>query len=470
MTVQPAPPPFTDLAEIPAIVAAARTGYRDGVVRSLDQRRAQLDRLRRLLIDGEDALLGALAADLGKSSTEAYATEIGFTLSEIDHARRHLARWAAPEKVRVPLRLRPAKARIVREPLGVIGIIGPWNYPVQLVLAPLVAALAAGNTAVLKPSELAPACSAVLAELIARHFDPAVVGVVTGGVAETTALLAERFDHLLYTGNGRVGRVVAHAAAEHLTPITLELGGKSPAVVTAGADIAVAARRIAWGKFLNAGQTCIAPDYVLVEEAVHAPLLDALQRSVGEFFGEDPAASPDYGRIVNDHHHDRLTGLLDAGGFERVVVGGGADRGTGYLAPTVLAGVSPAAAVMQEEIFGPILPVLAVAGVRQAVEFIAERPHPLALYVFGDRATAEEVIGSTTSGGAAVNATMLHLAVPDLPFGGVGPSGTGAYHGEAGFLRFSHRRSVLDRGVRPDPPVLYPPYRRWKRKLLRAVQ
>ncbi|MGD9755002.1 MAG: aldehyde dehydrogenase family protein [Acidimicrobiia bacterium] len=461
---------MTDPSEIPAVVAALRAGARAGVVRSVEQRRAQLQGLRRLLVDGEDTLLAALHADLGKSATEAYATEIGFTLGELDHALAHLDAWMAPEKVRVPLHLRPARARIVREPLGTVAIIGPWNYPVQLVLAPLVAALAAGNTAVLKPSELAPASSAALAELVGRHLDAAAVRVVTGGVPETTALLAEPFDHLLYTGNGRVARIVARAAAEHLTPLTLELGGKSPTVVTADADVEVAARRIAWGKFLNAGQTCIAPDYVLVERRVQAPLLDALGRAVTRFYGADPAASADYGRIVNAHHHDRLTGLLASGGFEATVVGGEADRDTRYLAPTVLSGVDPDAAVMQEEIFGPILPVLAVDDVDAAIDFIAARAHPLALYVFsGDSATAERIIAATSSGGVAVNTTMLHLAVAELPFGGVGPSGTGAYHGETGFLRFTHRRSVLDKGVRPDPPVLYPPYGRWKQRLLRAL-
>lgn len=461
---------MTELSQIPSIVATVRAGHEAGVVRGRNERRAQLRQLRRLLVEQEGTLSTALADDLGKPAAEAYGTEIGFTTGEIDHALRHLDSWMADEKVRVPIHLKPASARIVREPLGVVGIIGPWNYPVQLVLAPLVAALAAGNTAVLKPSEVAPTVSATLAELVPKYLDERAVQVVTGGVPETTALLAERFDHLLYTGNGKVARVVMEAAAKHLTPVTLELGGKSPAIVLADADIDTAARRIAWGKFMNAGQTCIAPDYVLVESAAEDKLLGALLRAVHDFYGDDPATSRDYGDIVNAHHHDRLTALLDAGGFEAIVTGGRGNRDQKFLPPTVLAGVSPDALVMQDEIFGPILPVLTVDDADDATEFVNARPHPLALYVFtGDTARAERIIERTTSGGAAINATMLHIAVPELPFGGVGASGTGAYHGEAGFLTFTHRRSVLEKATRPDPPVMYPPYTSWKQKLIRKV-
>src|SRR5688572_16046286 len=387
---------MTAVDAIGSLVDRVRDGFEIGVLRSLDDRRTQLTALRRFLVDEEEALLTALADDLGKSSTEAYTTEIGFTINEIDLALKHLDDWNAPTKVRVPAALRPGRARLVPEPLGTVLVIAPWNYPLQLLLAPLVPALAAGNTVVLKPSEVAPATAAVVAERLPQYLDPRVVTIVTGGVDETTALLRERFDHIFYTGNGTVGRVVMRAAAEHLTPVTLELGGKSPAIVAADADLEVAARRIAWGKFTNSGQTCIAPDYVLVAAEVEDRFLGALLRNVHDFYGENPKGSDDYGRIVNEHHYDRLAGLLDAGGFEAVVTGGVGNRDERYLAPTVLAGVEPTAAVMQDEIFGPILPVIAVRDVDEAIQFVNDRPHPLALYVFSDDdGTAERVIDNT---------------------------------------------------------------------------
>jgi aldehyde dehydrogenase (NAD+) len=318
-----------------------------------------------------------------------------------------------------------------------------------------------------KPSEVTPHVSAALARLVPRYLDSRAVAIVEGGVDETTALLEQRFDHVFYTGNGRVGRVVMAAAARHLTPVTLELGGKSPAIVDRSADVRVAARRIAWGKFVNAGQTCVAPDHVLVHRDVESRLLDELVRAVRDFYGDDPSTSTDYGRVVDDRHWRRLRGLLDAGGYASVVYGGDGDEATRYLAPTILAGVERDAAVMGEEIFGPILPVLAVDDTEDAIEFVRSGDKPLALYVFGDDAVAQRVLESTSSGGACVNATLLHLAVPELPFGGVGESGSGAYHGRMGFDTFSHRKSVLQRPTRPDPSVMYPPYTRLKDRLLR---
>jgi aldehyde dehydrogenase (NAD+) len=365
------------------------------------------------------------------------------------------------------LKLRPGRASIVSEPLGVTLVIAPWNYPVHLLLAPMVAALAAGNCVVGKPSEVTPHVSAALARLVPRYLDSRAVAIVEGGVEETTALLDQRWDHVFYTGNGRVGRVVMAAAARHLTPVTLVLGGKSPAIVDRSADVRVAARRIAWGKFVNAGQTCVAPDHVLVHRDVESRLLDELVRAVRDFYGDDPSSSADYGRVVDDRHWRRLRALLDAGGYSSVVCGGDGDEATRYLAPTILAGVDRDAAVMGEEIFGPILPVLAVDDVEDAIGVVRSGDKPLALYVFGDDAVAERVLESTSSGGACVNATLLHLAVPDLPFGGVGESGSGAYHGRTGFDTFSHRKSVLQRRTRPDPSVMYPPYTRLKDRLLR---
>lgn len=457
-------------AGISDIVAALRSSFDAGVLRTLEARRTQLDQLRRMLAEHEDTILAALEVDLNKAPMEAYATEIGLVVAEIKYALKHLDVWCKPEKVKVGLTFKPGSAEIRPEPLGVVLIIAPWNYPTQLLLAPLVAALAAGNTVVLKPSEVAAATSTVMAELIPQYLDSRVVTVVTGGVDETTDLLAEKFDHIFYTGNGTVGRIVMGAAAKHLTPVTLELGGKSPAIVTADADIKVAARRIAWGKFVNAGQTCVAPDYVLVDASVEDKLLGALLRAVHDFYGDDPKSSNDYGRIINHKHWDRLTGLLDAGGFDATICGGHGERVARYIPPTVLAGVQPNAALMQEEIFGPILPVLAVTDLDEAIAFVNDRDKPLALYIFScSPASIERTISRTSAGGVCINHTVLHVGVGELPFGGVGASGMGAYHGKAGFDTFSHHKSILNKPVRPDPPIMYPPYKGWKYKLLRRV-
>lgn len=470
MDTSPTTPPTTPIERIAAIVDQARGGFHDGRVATLDDRRDHLQALRSFLVEEQTALLEALAADLGKSATEAYGYEVGFTINELDHALAHLADWAATRPVSVPMTVQPGSAYVLPQPLGVVTIIAPWNYPVQLLLCPLVAALASGNTAVLKPSEIAPATAALLAQRLPTYLPREVVGIVTGAVPETTELLAQPVDHIFYTGSGAVGRIVMRAAAEHLTPVTLELGGKSPAIVTRDANVALAAKRVAWGKFVNAGQTCVAPDHVLVDRQVEDEFLDHVSAAIRSFYGEDPATSPDYPRIVNTTHHDRLTGLLEAGGYDRVVAGGDGDRDQRYLAPTVLAGVAPGAAVMDDEIFGPILPVLAVDDARDAVTRITARPDPLALYVFtrSDR-QAKAVIDQTSSGGVAINHTLLHLVVPELPFGGVGASGMGAYHGQTGFDTFSHLRAVLNASSLVDPPVLYPPFTGVKQWLVRHL-
>ncbi len=459
---------MTTVEKIPAVVDRVRRGFESGVVRSRESRITQLRQLRRLLVEQEDRVVEALGADLGKPAIEAYIADVVFTVNEIDHTLKHLASWLKPERVKVPLNFKPATATITPESLGTVCVIAPWNYPVQLLLSPLVPALAAGNTAVLKPSEVTPTVAALLEELVPMYLDEHAVAVVTGGVEETTALLEERFDHIFYTGNGTVGRIVMAAAARHLTPVTLELGGKSPTIVAADANLAVAARRIAWGKFLNAGQTCVAPDYVLVEESAEAEFLEALRAAITEFYGDDPSSSPDYARIVNERHHDRLTALIDAGGYDVTVAGGSGDRSTRYLAPTVLAGVKPDAAVMNDEIFGPILPVLTVSDIDEAIRFVNDRDKPLALYAFSsNERTTERIVDHTSSGGVTLNHTILHLAVPDLPFGGIGASGMGSYHGKAGFDVFSHRKPVLAKPARPDPSLMYPPYTSWKQKIVR---
>ena len=363
----------------------------------------------------------------------------------------------------------PATAQVISEPLGVALVISPWNYPVQLLVEPLAAALAAGNCVVVKPSELAPSTSAVIARHLPNYLDPEAVVVVEGAVEETTALLDQRFDHIFFTGSTGVGKVVMAAAARHLTPVTLELGGKSPTIVAADADIGVAARRIVWGKLINAGQTCIAPDYLLVEDAVVDELIDRIRSTIRSFYGDDPAGSADLGRIVNERHFDRVCGLVDGGGGT-VVIGGGRDRTTRKIEPTVVLDPDLDSPLMAEEIFGPVLPVVRVASIDQAIDAVNSRPKPLALYVFtSSNATADRVIASTSSGGACVNHVVVHVLPESLPFGGVGPSGMGAYHGRAGFDAFSHRRTVLRKPTRPDPAMLYPPYTKAKESLIRRV-
>ncbi|WP_405013474.1 aldehyde dehydrogenase family protein [Kitasatospora sp. NBC_01539] len=424
------------------LVARLRATVRSGGTRPLARRTEQLGRLRALLTENAGALTDALAADLGKSAQESMRTEIDFVVREIDHTLAHLDAWLRPEPAPVPARLAGARARTQYDPLGVVLVIAPWNYPVQLLLAPVAGALAAGNTVVAKPSELAPATSAVLARLIPAYFAPDVVAVVEGGVPETTALLAERFDHVFYTGNGTVGRVVARAAAEHLTPVTLELGGKSPAFVDADADLAVVAERLVAGKFLNAGQTCVAPDYVLTDPGTARALEPLLAAAVEARYGADPAVSPAYSRIVDERHFDRLTALLGSG---RTVVGGAHDRAGRYIAPTVLADVAPDSPVMREEIFGPILPIVEVPDLDAAIDFVNDRDKPLALYVFsGSAETRDRVAAETSSGGLGLGLPLAHLTVSDLPFGGVGESGTGSYHGRYSIEAFSHRKAVLE--------------------------
>ncbi|BBY38163.1 aldehyde dehydrogenase [Mycobacterium mantenii] len=458
-------PPVAEAAEI---VNGLRATFRAGVTRPVAWRRSQLAQLRRMLVECQDELLEAVCIDLGKASAEAYAADVGFALAEIRHMEAHLEEWMAPQRVPLGLKLRPGSARVVREPLGVVLVIAPWNLPVQLLVVPMATALASGNAVLGKPSEVTPGVSALLARLIPQYLDERATAIAEGGVEETTALLEQRFDHIFYTGNGQVGRIVMAAAARHLTPVTLELGGKSPVIVDRSAKLDVAARRIAWGKFTNAGQACIAPDYVLVHRDVAGPLVERLTAAVRDFYGDDPKSSGDFSRIVNARHWRRLKGLLDAGGFATVACGGDSDEATNYLAPTILTGVAADAAVMRDEIFGPILPVLAVDDVDAAIEHVNAGEKPLALYAFSeDRFVVDRIIGATSSGGVCVNGTILQVAVSDLPFGGVGASGIGAYHGRWGFDTYSHRRAVLTRSTRFDPPMMYPPIGPLKARLMR---
>jgi aldehyde dehydrogenase (NAD+) len=441
--------------QISSIIQQQRSFFGTSKTKDVDFRLTQLRALRQAVVEHQDAVIAALKADLGKPEPEAYLTEIGVT-KEIDYAIKHLRVWAKPQKVSLPLEQLPGSARIYAEPLGVTLIIGPWNYPFHLMILPLVGAIAAGNCALLKPSELAPHTSRVLAELIQATFDPAYITVIEGGLEVSQALLDQKFDHIFFTGGTAIGKIVMAAAAKHLTPVTLELGGKSPCIVDADIQVTYAARRIVWGKFLNAGQTCIAPDYLLVDRRVKPALLEAMQVAIREFYGDDPAQSPDYARIVNLRHFSRLANLLQDG---TVVIGGEKNPDDRYIAPTLLDQVSPEAQVMQDEIFGPILPVLDYDSLEEAIAFVNSKAKPLALYLFSkNRQVQQQVLRETSSGGACINDTVMQVAASTLPFGGVGESGIGSYHGKAGFDIFSHRKSVLHKSFWLDLNWRYPPY------------
>jgi aldehyde dehydrogenase (NAD+) len=462
--------PPTDSLDGPAAghADALRAYFETGATKPLSWRLSQLDALEHFLMEREQDIEDALRADLRKPPTEAFTSEAGIALSELRLTRKKLASWMKPERVRTSKIAMPGRSYIYREPLGVTLIIGAWNYPLHLVLVPLIGAIAAGNCAVLKPSEVAPNVSALIAKWIPKYLDRKAVQVVEGSVPETTALLQEKWDHIFYTGNGTVGRIVMAAAARHLTPVTLELGGKSPCIVDESADLNMAAQRIVFGKFFNAGQTCVAPDYVLVHDHVHDALVNRMSSAIREFYGDDPKQSPDFARIVNERHHARLTRLLDDAD---VVTGGETDVSDRYIAPTIIKNVKEDDAVMQEEIFGPILPVISVPSVDSAIAFVNRRPKPLALYLFGrNKDVHDRVLAGTSAGGTTINHIWLHLGVDQLPFGGVGESGMGAYHGRLSFETFSHHRAVLKKPLLPDPPLLFPPYSarklRWIKRLL----
>ncbi len=430
-----------------------------GTTRPLQWRLEQLDRLDAALSAHSDAVLEALAKDLGKPDVEAYF-EVVAVRQEISLCRRQLRRWIAPKKVSVPLSQRPGRAEVIAEPLGCVLIIGPWNYPFHLAIQPLVSALAAGNTAILKPSEHAPATAQLISSLIGEAFPPEIVQVVQGDGSTAQALLAERFDHIFFTGGERIGKLVMAAAAQHLTPVTLELGGKSPAVVLSDADLEVTSRRLVWGKCLNAGQTCIAPDYLLVERSARTSLIQSLGERLTACFGEEPLDSSDLASIVNETQYNRLSALLEqARERGQILLGGTCDPERRRIAPTVIQVNDREDPLMQEELFGPLLPILEVDGLEQAIEWINQRPKPLALYLFSSSQQSQEtVLNTTSSGGVCFNDVVMQVGVPELPFGGVGASGMGAYHGKAGFDTFSHQRSVLRRPFALDLPFRYPPY------------
>ncbi len=440
------------------LVRGQREFFSSGATRDPSFRIEQLERLKAGLEEHRARLLAALKADMGKPAFEAYLADIGQVKADIRLAVENLRSWMRPRRVHTPRFLFPARSSVRPEPLGVALIIGPWNYPVSLVLSPLVGALAAGNCAVLKPSEISGRSSRAVSDLISSTFDTRLVAAVQGGPDAATRLLEQRFDYIFYTGGANVGRIVMEAAARNVTPLTLELGGKSPCIVEPPVPLARAAGRIAWGKFFNAGQTCIAPDYLLVNARLKEDLIELLVREIRRMYGADASKSPDYARIVSDRHLTRLTRLLGSG---RAVTGGEVRRQERYIAPTVLIDVGEDDPVMQEEIFGPVLPVIDYADISDAIAFVNSRPKPLALYIFtGDGGARRRVLRETTSGGACVNDVMMQFANARLPFGGVGASGFGRYHGRYSFETFSNMKSVVRKSFALDFYVRYPPYRR----------
>ncbi|HCY6728269.1 TPA: aldehyde dehydrogenase [Staphylococcus aureus] len=422
-------------------------------------RKEQLKKLSKAIKSYESDILEALYTDLGKNKVEAYATEIGITLKSIKNARKELKNWTKTKNVDTPLYLFPTKSYIKKEPYGTVLIIAPFNYPFQLVFEPLIGAIAAGNTAIIKPSELTPNVARVIKRLINETFDANYIEVIEGGIEETQTLIHLPFDYVFFTRSENVGKIVYQAASENLVPVTLEMGGKSPVIVDETANIKVASERICFGKFTNAGQTCVAPDYILVHESVKDDLITALSKTLREFYGQNIQQSPDYGRIVNLKHYHRLTSLLNSAQMN-IVFGGHSDEDERYIEPTLLDHVTNDSAIMQEEIFGPILPILTYQSLDEAIAFIHQRPKPLSLYLFSeDENATQRVINELSFGGGAINDTLMHLANPKLPFGGVGASGMGRYHGKYSFDTFTHEKSYIFKSTRLESGVHLPPYK-----------
>jgi aldehyde dehydrogenase (NAD+) len=445
------------MTEIQNTLTRQRQFFNSGRTKDLNFRLEKLNLLKKALIQNEASIFEALKNDLSKSAYEGYLTEIGLALNEIRFASRNLKSWAKPKKVKTPVILWFASSTIYPQPYGVSLIISPWNYPFSLALRPLIGSIAAGNCSIVKPSEYAPHTSGMIAEIINAVFEKNYIAVVEGDAQIGIELLKERFDYIFFTGSVTVGKLVMAAAVEHLTPVTLELGGKSPCVVDKDANIDRAAKRIVSGKFLNAGQTCIAPDYLMVHKSNKKKLLDQIEVYLRKFYGEDPRQSPDYVRIINKHHFDRLVTLLNKGD---IVAGGQSDPKDLFIAPTLIDNVSWDDPIMQDEIFGPILPVLEFDDLTEVVATINSHPKPLALYIFSNRReNYQRIITEAAFGAGCINDTVLHFANPYLPFGGIGNSGMGSYHGKASFDTFSHQKSILKKSFIFDAPLRYPPYK-----------
>ena len=450
-----------------ALLQKQRAFFATGCTKDVSFRIESLRRLERWVQGHNEDIFSALKKDLNKPPFEAYATETGVVLDELKFALKHIRRWNKPKRVVSNLKNFPSSGRIYPEPYGIALIMSPWNYPFALSLAPIVAAVAAGNCAVVKPSAYSPATSSLIAKMCAEVFDAGHVTVIEGGRSENRALLDERYDVIFFTGSTTVGKTVMQAAARYLTPVILELGGKSPCVVDKTANVKLAAKRIVWGKLVNAGQTCVAPDYMLVHESVKQKLIDEMKRNIQAMYGTNPCDNPDYPRIINEKHFNRLLGLLEG---EKIVAGGGSNAVNLQIEPTLLDEVGWNAQVMSEEIFGPVLPVFTYSTLEDAIKMINERPKPLAAYFFtSDKKAERYFLQNLSFGGGCINDTIVHLSVSRLPFGGVGESGMGSYHGKAGFDAFTHYKSVLLKSKRIDIPLRYPPYSDWGLKLLQKM-
>ncbi len=443
------------MKDIEKYVKDQNQSYKSGRLRSYNQRIEILDKLFGVINSSRADIKKALAEDLGKSKFESYISEVGFILSEIKHTKKKLKKWMRLKKVGSPLVYFPVKSEIHYEAFGSVLIIGPWNYPFQLIISPLIGAIAAGNTAVLKPSELAPSTSRVIKELIDKTFDSSVIAVVEGGVEETQFLLDQKFDYIFYTGGETVGKIVMEKASKHLTPVTLELGGKSPCFVFGEVDFDITAKRIVWGKLFNTGQTCVAPDYLIIDKSISEKLVNKIEEYIIKFYGKSPEKNNDYGSIINERHFDRITSLIDK---ELVLIGGSSNKETLYIEPTVQKATA-SSLIMQQEIFGPVLPIIEVENLKEALDFVVDRPKPLATYVFSkDKKIQNAVIENISSGGICINDTLIHLDNDELPFGGVGTSGMGSYHGQHSFELFSHKKAVMRRSFKFENSLRYPPY------------
>jgi acyl-CoA reductase-like NAD-dependent aldehyde dehydrogenase len=439
---------------IQEIVKQQRQFFASEITKSVDFRIEQLSKLKNAIISKESQIIEALAQDLGKPNFEGYFEMV--VIQDIDYALKEIKKWVKPQKVKIGLETFPSSAKIYPEPLGVVLIIGPWNYPFSLMISPLIGAISAGNCAVLKPSEIAPHTSKILTEIITDIFPSNYIAVVEGGVETSQQLLAEKFDLIFFTGGTKIGKIVMEAAAKNLTPVTLELGGKSPCIVDSNTNLKETAKRLSWGKFVNAGQTCIAPDYLLVNQSIKSELITEIKQCIHDFYGDNPDQSPDYGRIINQRQFERLTNLLTSG---KIIIGGDFDAKKRYIAPTILDEITLDDPVMEDEIFGPILPILTYNNLEEAITIINSRPKPLALYLFtNDQEKQQRILSATSSGGVCINHTILQVGVRELPFGGVGDSGIGSYHGKASFDTFSHYKSVLFKPFWGDFNLLFPPY------------
>ncbi len=450
------------IERLKSLLAKQKEAFSADRHRPIAERKADIGKVAEMVRDHAQDFMDAVSADYGnRSCAETQITEIGFTIAAAKHAQGHVAKWAKPKKASLPITLAPGKAYVRREPLGVAGIISPWNYPIQLALTPLIAALSAGCRAIIKPSELTPKTAELMKRLLGERFDENQVAVVTGGPAVGEAFSQQKFDHIFYTGSTQVGRLVAMAAADNLVPVTLELGGKSPAIITDDYDLEEAAKPLTWGKFLNSGQTCIAPDYVLAPKDKVGAIGEAVLEEVTGFF-DDPATDKDYTAIISDRHHQRLSEMIEearAGGADILQPDMGDSGNIRKIPPTMVLNPPLDSRMMNEEIFGPIMPVVGYDTLNDAIGFVTERDHPLALYVYAkDKTIAHRVLDATLSGGASVNASMLHMSVEGMPFGGVGKSGQGAYHGEHGFLTFTHERAVFEAPVWHPSRWVAPPY------------